>query len=112
MNVLVTGGAGYIGSHLVQHLTDLGVDCFVIDNLSRGRIERLSSKINFEQIDLCQSNKLSKYIKGHNFEAIFNLAGYMQARESMREPGLYYQNNVILEFKIQLRNCCSDHKWH
>lgn len=94
MNVLVTGGAGYIGSHLVQHLTDLGVDCFVIDNLSRGRIERLSSKINFEQIDLCQSNKLSKYIKSHSFEAIFHLAGYMQARESMREPNLYYQNNV------------------
>jgi len=94
VNVLVTGGAGYIGSHLVQHLTNLGVDCFVIDNLSRGNIERLSSKINFEQIDLCQSNKLSKYIKGHNFEAIFHLAGYMQARESMREPDLYYQNNV------------------
>ncbi len=94
MNVLVTGGAGYIGSHLVQHLTDLGVDCFVIDNLSRGRIERLSSKINFEQIDLCQSDKLNKYIKSHSFEAIFHLAGYMQARESMREPDLYYQNNV------------------
>jgi UDP-glucose 4-epimerase len=94
VNVLVTGGAGYIGSHLVQHLTDLGVNCFVIDNLSRGRIERLSSKINFEQIDLCQSNKLRKYIKSHSFEAVFHLAGYMQARESMREPDLYYQNNV------------------
>ena len=94
MNVLVTGGAGYIGSHLVQHLTNLGVDCFVIDNLSRGRIERLSSSINFEQIDLCESQQLSKFIKGHSFEAIFHLAGYMQARESMREPNLYYRNNV------------------
>ena len=94
MNVLITGGAGYIGSHLVQHLTNLGVDCFVIDNLSRGRIERLSSKVNFEQIDLCESNKLSRYIQGHSFEAVFHLAGYMQARESMREPDLYYQNNV------------------
>jgi UDP-glucose 4-epimerase len=94
VNVLVTGGAGYIGSHLVRHLYDLGVDCFVIDNLSRGRIERLSSNINFEHIDLCESQKLSKFIKGHSFEAIFHLAGYMQARESMREPDLYYQNNV------------------
>ena len=94
MKVLVTGGAGYIGSHLVQHLTKLGVDCFVIDNLSRGRIERLSSKINFEQIDLCESNKLSRFIKGHSFEAVFHLAGFMQARESMREPELYFQNNV------------------
>ena len=94
MKVLVTGGAGYIGSHLVQHLTNLGVDCFVIDNLSRGHIERLSSKINFEQINLCESQKLSKFIKGHNFETVFHLAGYMQARESMREPELYYQNNV------------------
>ena len=94
MKVLVTGGAGYIGSHLVQHLTKLGVDCFVIDNLSRGLIARLPSTINFEQIDLCESDKLSKYFKGNSFEAIFHLAGYMQARESMREPGLYYQNNV------------------
>ena len=94
MKVLVTGGAGYIGSHLVQHLTNLGIDCFVIDNLSRGRIERLSSKINFEQINLCESNKLSKFIKSHSFEAVFHLAGYMQARESMRKPDLYYQNNV------------------
>ena len=94
MKVLVTGGAGYIGSHLVQYLTKLGVDCFVIDNLSRGRIERLSSKINFEQIDLCESDKISKFIKGHSFEAVFHLAGYMQARESMREPRIYFQNNV------------------
>ena len=94
MKVLVTGGAGYIGSHLVQHLTNLGIECFVIDNLSRGRIERLSSKINFEQINLCESDKLSKYIKSHSFEAVFHLAGYMQARESMRKPDLYYQNNV------------------
>jgi len=94
VKVLVTGGAGYIGSHLVQHLTNLGIDCFVIDNLSRGRIERLSSKINFEQINLCESNKLSKFIKSHSFEAVFHLAGYMQARESMRKPDLYYQNNV------------------
>ena len=94
MKVLVTGGAGYIGSHLVQYLTQLGVDCVVIDNLSRGRIERLSSKINFEQIDLCESHTLSKFIKSYSFEAVFHLAGYMQARESMREPDLYYQNNV------------------
>lgn len=94
MKVLVTGGAGYIGSHLAQHLTKMGVDCFVIDNLSRGRTERLSSKVNFEQIDLLESNKLKKFIKAHSFEAVFHLAGLMQARESMREPDLYHLNNV------------------
>jgi UDP-glucose 4-epimerase len=94
VKALITGGAGYIGSHLVKHLTKLGVECFVIDNLSRGRIERIPSRVKFEQIDLCDSKKLSKFIKCNSFEAIFHLAGYMQARESMREPNLYYQNNV------------------
>ena len=95
MKVLVTGGAGYIGSHLVQHLTHLGVKCYIIDNLSRGRSERISPTINFEQIDLCDFNKINKFIRSQNFDAVFHLAGFMQARESMKKPDLYFLNNVL-----------------
>jgi UDP-glucose 4-epimerase len=94
MRVLITGGAGYIGSHLVEHLSDLGVECHVIDNLSRGLIERISPRAEFEKLDLCDSNLLNKYMRDHSFNAIFHLAGLMQARESERNPEIYLQNNV------------------
>lgn len=94
MQVLVTGGAGYIGSHLVQHLIDLGIECCVIDNLSRGVVERLSPRADFEQIDLCDSVNLRKFMKSQTFDAIFHMAGYMQARESTEKPDLYFDNNV------------------
>jgi UDP-glucose 4-epimerase len=94
MQVLITGGAGYIGSHLVTYLEGFGVDCYVVDNLSRGRIERLSPKTIFEQIDLCDNTSLRKFMMNHSFDAIFHLAGYMQARESTKHPSLYLRNNV------------------
>lgn len=94
MRVLITGGAGYIGSHLVEHLFNLGVKCHVIDNLSRGLIERISPRAEFEKLDLCDSNLLNKFMRGHSFNAIFHLAGLMQARESERNPEMYLRNNV------------------
>jgi len=108
MNVLVTGGAGYIGSHLVEHLSQLGVDTYIIDNLSRGLSERIPSAKNFEQIDLCDFKELETFFKGHNFDAVFHLAGLMQARESMKEPELYFLNNVLAT--RNLLSCITDPK--
>jgi UDP-glucose 4-epimerase len=94
MQVMITGGAGFIGSHLVAHLEGLGIDCLVVDNLSRGRIERLPPRVLFEQIDLCDSSTLKRFMKNRSFDAIFHLAGYMQARESVRLPQMYIKNNI------------------
>jgi UDP-glucose 4-epimerase len=94
MKVLVTGGAGYIGAHLVKKLNENGARCYVIDNLSRGLTERISTKASFEKIDLCDYKITSKFMKKKHFDAIFHLAGYMQARESSAIPQEYKRNNV------------------
>ena len=95
MKVLITGGAGYIGSHLVNELLSLGADCVVLDNLSRGLEKRLNSKVEFAKIDLCDVAKLNKFMRGNAFDTIFHLAGYMQARESSRIPNEYWENNLV-----------------
>lgn len=73
--VLVTGGAGFIGSHLVKHLVDLGLAVAVIDNLSRGSLQNLQGvkhKITFINKDLTKENGLVKMFEGHS--VVFNLA--------------------------------------
>lgn len=95
MKVLVTGGAGYIGSHLTRELNNLGANCFVIDNFSRGLEERVTSNVNFEKIDLCDYRSIQSYFRGKHFDAVFHLAGFMQARESSRIPDEYWANNLL-----------------
>jgi UDP-glucose 4-epimerase len=95
VKVLVTGGAGYIGSHLSRELHHLGANCYVIDNFSRGREERITTEVNFEKIDLCDQSSIQSYFRGRNFDAVFHLAGYMQARESSRIPNAYWANNLL-----------------
>jgi UDP-glucose 4-epimerase len=94
MKVLVTGGAGYIGSHLIEELLKMGAECFVLDNLSRGLVQRVSKNAAFKRIDLCDFNATSLYLGANQFDAVFHLAGYMQARESSRIPNQYWANNL------------------
>jgi UDP-glucose 4-epimerase len=94
MKVLITGGAGYIGHHLSWSLNELGAECYVIDNLSRGLLARVPKGVDFENIDLTDSTRLSSYMKNKNFDVIFHLAGLMQARESNLKPATYELNNV------------------
>jgi len=94
MKVLITGGAGYIGSHLVEALVLEGASCFVVDDLSRGLSPRLSDQIDFAQFDLSDYSVTSKFFSGHSFDFVFHLAGLMQARESSLFPGMYHEKNV------------------
>lgn len=92
--ILVTGGAGYIGSFMVRCLLEKGYDVTVIDNLSRGHREAIDSKADFVQIDLNDNQKLSE-IFSQDFTGVIHFAGLIAVGESEEKPDLYYQNNVV-----------------
>tara|TARA_R110000868_G_scaffold153644_6_gene379144 strand:+ start:2855 stop:3826 length:972 start_codon:yes stop_codon:yes gene_type:complete len=93
MKILVTGGAGYIGSHIVLLLGEQGHDVTVIDNLSTGRRE---SVIGAKLIigDVADSEFLDSVMKDQNFEAVVHFAGSIVVPESVSDPTKYYDNNT------------------
>lgn len=94
MNVLVTGGAGYIGSHTVKMLLDRGHQVVVLDNLSRGHLKAIPEGVKFENIDLLDYEKLVKTLSGLSVDAVIHFAAFAYVGESVENPGLYYTNNV------------------
>lgn len=99
--IFVTGGAGYIGSHLVKNLLKEGFPVIVFDNLSTGHIEPieiLKKKIgDFEFIkgDLTQKEKLAEIFQKNKVEAVMHLAAKTDVLESVKNPELYHQENYI-----------------
>lgn len=101
MNILVTGGAGYIGSHTIIELLNSGHEVVVIDNLSNSsqeslyRVENITGKkITFYKIDVSDSNSLSKVFDENHFDAIIHFAGLKAVGESVEQPLIYYRNNI------------------
>lgn len=103
MNILVTGGAGYIGSHTCLELLTLGHTVTVVDNLSNSsrealaRVERLTAKsIEFHKVDLQDKSALTEVFAGNRsgFDAVIHFAGKKAVGESVAKPLLYYQNNI------------------
>lgn len=95
MSILVTWGAGYICSHTVKLLNKRNYDVIIFDNLSRGHIEFLSSKVKFENINLLNYEKTKQIIKKYNIDAIILFAAFAYVGESVERPDLYYTNNII-----------------
>jgi UDP-glucose 4-epimerase len=93
MEVLVTGGAGFIGSHLCDHLISKGCNVTVIDDLSTGRNKNLSKKVDFIQADISKQETWNSLNK--NFNALFHLAAKTSVTESVKIPSFYFQQNVI-----------------
>lgn len=96
MNFIVTGGAGFIGSHLVRLLLREDHNVAVVDNLSSGNPENMSEvddKITFYNIDILDYEKLKNAVK--NSDGVFHLAGLTNVQESFRKPELYRQVNVV-----------------
>jgi UDP-glucose 4-epimerase len=100
VKVLVTGGAGYIGSHFVKLLSENGIDVVVLDNLSRGHKEAVSPKIPLEVVDLLNFDSLTGVMKKHQPEAIVHFAAFAYVGESVEHPEMYYQNNVVGSFNL------------
>lgn len=104
MNILVTGGAGYIGSHCVLALMESGYDVIVFDNLTTGHketIERLSGYdlpgkfIGFYKGDLTNRYDLERAFSSYDIDAVMHFAAFSQVAESMKNPSKYYHNNVL-----------------
>mgnify|MGYP001159575074 CR=1 FL=1 len=94
MKFLVTGGAGYIGSHMVKFLLSKNHEVTVFDNLSSGKLIN-KNKINFIKVDLVNLKKLDKLISKEKFDAVFHFAALSIVNESEKKPRKYYLNNVL-----------------
>lgn len=94
MAILVTGGAGYIGSHMVFTLVDAGEQVVVIDNLSTGFRDAVSEKAIFIEADIADTDRVATIIKDNGITAIIHFAGSIVVPESVENPLKYYDNNT------------------
>ena len=83
MKVLITGGAGYIGSHMALALLDEGNDVVILDNLSTGSKQIIPSKATFVEGDISDINLVQRIINDHNFDAVTHFAGSLKVEESV-----------------------------
>src|ERR1700760_1434380 len=95
MTVLVTGGAGYIGSHMVRALVDAGESVVVVDNLSTGFSNMLPEGVPLFIGDAADENLVEGVIASHGVESIIHFAGSVVVPDSMRDPLAYYRNNTM-----------------
>ena len=101
MNILVTGGAGYIGSHTCIELMNAGYEVIIVDNLYNSkmeaikRIEKLArKKVKFYQTDILDEQGMEDVFSQNKIDAVIHFAGYKAVGESVEKPLLYFQNNI------------------
>ncbi len=101
MNILVTGGAGYIGSHTCVQLLEAGYHVAIVDDLSNshraviGRIEKLSGQpVTFYEKNVCEKASLRRIFAAEQVDAVIHFAGYKAVGESVEKPLEYYRNNL------------------
>ncbi len=91
--ILVTGGAGYIGSNTVLQLLDVGYDVVVADNLSRGRRDAVDP-VRLREVDLLDTDGLVRVMNEKPVDAVIHFAAYIAVGESMKKPEIYFHNNT------------------
>ena len=94
-NILVTGGAGYIGSHIIELLIKKKIKVFIYDNLVTGYKKLINKKAIFIKGDIKNSKLLTKTINENNINSIIHLAGYLNISEGQKNKNKYYKNNVL-----------------
>ena len=100
-NVLVTGGAGYIGSHIVKELISDGYNVIVVDNLIKGHKESIGGAF-FIKGDFGNEELLKKLFEKHNIDAVIHMAAFSEVGESVKDPNKYFENN-FKKIKILIR---------
>lgn len=115
MDILVTGGAGFIGSHTCVELLNAGHQVIVVDNLSNSKKEALDrvesitgQSLTFYKIDLCDKEALAPIFDDHDIDAVIHFAGYKAVGESVAKPLSYFHNNLIST--INLCEVMKDHE--
>ena len=105
--ILVSGGAGYIGTHTAVALIEAGYDVVIIDNFSNSEPSALEGvekivgrKVTFEEVDTCDIKALRGVFERHEFSTVIHFAAYKAVGESMNEPLKYYQNNLVSYMNI------------
>ncbi len=99
-NILITGGAGYIGSHITEILLRKRKKVFLIDNLSTGHRKLINKKAKFFKLNIHNKKKIKKIIKKYKIDSVIHLAANLIIGESQKKPKKYYKNNVLGTKKI------------
>ena len=92
--ILIVGGAGYIGSHMVAYAYEHDLDVVVLDNLSSGHRDAVPDHVPFYEGDLSDRNLLDRVFKAHTITAVMHFAAHIEVAESVQHPAKYYHNNV------------------
>jgi len=100
MKVLVTGGAGYIGSFMTKRLLERGDEVVVVDSLERGHKEAVDTKAKLYAGNLLNKEFVYKIFSENKFDAVIHFAGYISMNESMQNPYLYFQNNIFASLNV------------
>ena len=95
MNILVTGGAGYIGSVVVEECISAGHKTFVIDNLEKGHREMVHPEAGFFEGDFGDAGLMESVLSDEKIDTVIHMAAYSLVGESVEHPGKYYHNNVV-----------------
>ena len=121
MNILLTGGLGYIGSHVAVTLLNAGYDVVIVDNLVNSEIKTLNKienitnkKVCFNEIDIRDDEKLNKVFESNNLDAVIHLSGLKAVGESVLSPLDYYSSNVsgsISLFRIMKKHNVNHHQY-
>ena len=100
MNVLLTGGAGYIGSHVANNLIDAGHSVHIVDNLITGNKNLIPKEAIFTNCNINDSVKIDKILNENKFDLLMHFAGYIQVEESVGLPSKYFENNTLNSIKL------------
>ena len=99
-NILITGGAGYIGSHIAEILLKKNKKIFLIDNLSTGHRKLINKKAKFFKLDIHNKDKVKKIIQKYQIDSVIHLAAHLIIAEGQKKPKKYFKNNVLGTQKI------------
>ena len=100
MNVFVTGGAGYIGSAGAKLLLEAGHNVTVYDSLVTGYHQAIPKGASFVHADLADRDVLAESLRSQPFDAVLHFAAFIEAGESMQDPGKYFHNNTVLSMEL------------
>ena len=108
MKILITGGAGFIGSNIADRYLDLGHQVVIVDNLITGQRENIPEKAKFYQVDICDADKIARIFAEEKPEIVNHHAAQMDVRKSVDDP--IYDANVNVLGGLNLLQNCIRHK--